>query len=169
MTVILRQLLAATKLHQNEDYFYDSRLRLRSIDRFRNYLFRSVRNRGTRRGLAYGRGDYTRPLWGLGIRNGRMYSTRGWCVRHRIQVDGRISASGQAKIIRDLIISSILRGEAGITIEISPIQWLLELRTRKRCPGTVGFVSASRLLRVLTPNSPRRKSDRQLLYRRYVS
>jgi hypothetical protein len=52
----------ATELHQNEDS-YDSRLRLRSIDRFRDYLFRSARNRGPRRRLAYGRRDYTRPLW----------------------------------------------------------------------------------------------------------
>jgi hypothetical protein len=35
---------------------------------------------------------------GLGIRSGRIYSTVGSFVRRPIQVDGRISASGQARI-----------------------------------------------------------------------
>jgi hypothetical protein len=35
---------------------------------------------------------------GLGIKSGRIYSTGGSFVRHPIQVDGRISASGQARI-----------------------------------------------------------------------
>jgi hypothetical protein len=35
---------------------------------------------------------------GLGIKSGRIYSTGGAFVRHPIQVDGRVSASGQAKI-----------------------------------------------------------------------
>ena len=35
---------------------------------------------------------------GLGIKSGRLYSTGGSFVRHPIRVDGRISASGQARI-----------------------------------------------------------------------
>jgi hypothetical protein len=35
---------------------------------------------------------------GLGIKSGRIFSTSGSFVRYPIQVDGRISGSGQAKI-----------------------------------------------------------------------
>jgi hypothetical protein len=35
---------------------------------------------------------------GLGIRSGRIYSTSGSFVRHPIQVEGSVSASGQARI-----------------------------------------------------------------------
>jgi hypothetical protein len=35
---------------------------------------------------------------GLGVKGGRIYATGGSFVRHPIQVDGRISASGQARI-----------------------------------------------------------------------
>lgn len=35
---------------------------------------------------------------GLGIKGGRIYSTGGSFVRHPIRVEGRISASGQARI-----------------------------------------------------------------------
>jgi hypothetical protein len=84
--------------------FHDrqSYLRLRSCHRLRYHLFRSACNRGPRRKLAHGRRDYARPLRksniGLGIRSGRIYSTGGSFVRHPIQVDGSISASGQARI-----------------------------------------------------------------------
>ena len=36
---------------------------------------------------------------GLGIKGGRMYSTRGSFVFHPIQLSGRVSASGQVKLV----------------------------------------------------------------------
>jgi hypothetical protein len=73
------------------------------LDRFRDDLFRSACNFGLlRRKLEHDRRHYSGhcgkiPI-GLGISHGRIYSTGGRFARYPIQLDGRVSASGQVRM-----------------------------------------------------------------------
>jgi hypothetical protein len=86
-----------------DSHDWQSIVRLRSVDRFRNLLFRSARNCvPVRRQMEHGRvtasGHCGKIPIGLGISHGRIYSTGGSFVFHPIQLGGRVAASGQVRM-----------------------------------------------------------------------